>query len=1070
MSPEVAIGLYESETHHAIAKVLTDWSKNQLIREFIICWTTPEVHFERVADGQVTTTRLASELDVGEKIILLNLAAWMTGEEAGLSGELETSLAARSTILDILSSAQSLVREPIVLLAPPTLDAKVPHTCLREGRRTLVLSPEEREAPAGTNHLVENPDVFHAHVAAAVASLAGLWTGTEDLELPLLRSDPHTANGALARTVSAYTRIVDVGYLADHVAKHTLQPLAGWPNPSPAEFDSLDHDESLLADLTSRYLARYRDVLGPTQVPLLEVTETPKTSLLQAWLNFFRDIWAAIKFKPVEIAEKLVKGAYTWAQKRTESITGYKVPDWDDPEPPLVLMQAKAEERYRTADGEVRGAWWDLRQLCISMIDGSELPEWVPTTRVIVDADRRLLVLDPNGYVPDPNVPAPLTGISPCDPRALDPECGRDLSQLTPDTAAEVEAFVERRRNSVLWRVGVTLANNIHTISDEAVSAEEEVQKLRQQAAEQQEQTEKKAKSLAKSIRRFLLTSLLLALAAIGGAIAVAETQKALVTVIACIALPIVWLLVSAILATRLVRRRRKFEDETTSTIVELSNQAVRAGIRRADVDRLERRYKEYLDWGDILGWLLHEPWSPPEAPDTPPTIDRSLTLPASVQRGVAQISPATLVQLEASAKAAVFPKSWLDQVASEQQEHSARTYLAVRENVPDPDAIGRALPDPFGDTRLGDGTPRKFYRAAVRDLSRRRELGEAEIAHVEDDLREHWAADRIIGGVLPPSAENAVTTLAPGWEKEPPKLQELAPRISPSVVQIRCETWGGSGVVIGPGRVLTNAHVVGFKTGTVDLYLAGDWKAVTGTVEKVSNTTDLALVQFAEQATKPPAVPLAPSRPGQGATVFTIGYPFLLEGDPTLSWGYVSAAHRSITLDKDDGTSWRLDVLQSSYASGGGASGSGVFDAAGALVGVHCAGRVRDERADEFMSYAVPVDLVREFLGAAEETAGDLGPAAVPVSAKSAPAELLADFLGEISVDLGAPVFGSHGPWRPGSSSPAERVEAADVVFGADQLDPRSAQLDARHGRFSVFVRSVTALSGTRHAGELKV
>jgi hypothetical protein len=130
----------------------------------------------------------------------------------------------------------------------------------------------------------------------------------------------------------------------------------------------------------------------------------------------------------------------------------------------------------------------------------------------------------------------------------------------------------------------------------------------------------------------------------------------------------------------------------------------------------------------------------------------------------------------------------------------------------------------------------------------------------------------------------------------------------------------------------------------------------------------------------------------------------------------------------------------------------------------------VRDERADDFMSYAVPVDLVREFLGETDETSRDLNPAAtITVSAKNTPAEPLAGFLGEIAVDLGSPVFGSHGPWKPGSSSPAERAEAADVVCGADRLDPINAQLNARHGRFSVFVRSVTALSGTRDVGDLE-
>ena len=64
MPPEVVIGLFESETHRAVASVLADWSRNQLIRDFIVCWTTPDVRFERVSAGETQATRLATELDV----------------------------------------------------------------------------------------------------------------------------------------------------------------------------------------------------------------------------------------------------------------------------------------------------------------------------------------------------------------------------------------------------------------------------------------------------------------------------------------------------------------------------------------------------------------------------------------------------------------------------------------------------------------------------------------------------------------------------------------------------------------------------------------------------------------------------------------------------------------------------------------------------------------------------------------------------------------------------------------------------------------------------------------------
>lgn len=167
-----------------------------------------------------------------------------------------------------------------------------------------------------------------------------------------------------------------------------------------------------------------------------------------------------------------------------------------------------------------------------------------------------------------------------------------------------------------------------------------------------------------------------------------------------------------------------------------------------------------------------------------------------------------------------------------------------------------------------------------------------------------------------------------------------------------------------------------------------------------------------------------------------TIGFPLLLEGDPTMSWGMVAAARRIVSTDEDPALP-AFEVIQCSYASEHGASGSGVFNLTGQLIGIHSRSNPKSLRSQEYMSFAVPAGQVEQMMGDQPGfEAPEQGAPAQPPAISD-----IATFFGSIKVEPGRPSF------LPGHWVRVEAAQlAADRVWCSDAaLDPNAAALDLR-------------------------
>ncbi|MDP3232049.1 MAG: trypsin-like peptidase domain-containing protein [Myxococcales bacterium] len=172
----------------------------------------------------------------------------------------------------------------------------------------------------------------------------------------------------------------------------------------------------------------------------------------------------------------------------------------------------------------------------------------------------------------------------------------------------------------------------------------------------------------------------------------------------------------------------------------------------------------------------------------------------------------------------------------------------------------------------------------------------------------------------------------------------------SPSVVVVMAKTpkgiSQGSGVVVGPGVVVTNKHVVEASQGDI-VVVQGErkWRAQVTARGKVDLAILELLVKVGESG--PSAVRLRASETLEvGEAVFAIGTPRGLE--KTLSEGIVSGLQ--VPLGKGFG------VIQTTAAISQGSSGGGLFDKKGRLVAVTTAFL----RESQQLNFAVSSDLVK--------------------------------------------------------------------------------------------------------------
>ncbi len=205
---------------------------------------------------------------------------------------------------------------------------------------------------------------------------------------------------------------------------------------------------------------------------------------------------------------------------------------------------------------------------------------------------------------------------------------------------------------------------------------------------------------------------------------------------------------------------------------------------------------------------------------------------------------------------------------------------------------------------------------------------------------------------------------------------EQLFEQVSPSVWVVhtldgeRRPLMQGSAVVIGPGQVVTNCHVL---RGARSVSVGRENMRFGATLEHPDTERDMCLLKVANFTAS--AVNMAPADTLRtGARVYAIGAPRGLE--TTISDGLLSGIRRNAAA--------AVEALQISVPISPGSSGGGLFDAQGRLIGITNAG-LRDAQN---LNFALPAGWIAEVPARAQAAlaARSLGPAAAPTPAAARP------------------------------------------------------------------------------------
>jgi putative serine protease PepD len=227
------------------------------------------------------------------------------------------------------------------------------------------------------------------------------------------------------------------------------------------------------------------------------------------------------------------------------------------------------------------------------------------------------------------------------------------------------------------------------------------------------------------------------------------------------------------------------------------------------------------------------------------------------------------------------------------------------------------------------------------------------------------WASDSS-SALTQPGA--TIAQVAPGKERPPGSVANIAARVLPSVVsiQIRMGDNGGtgSGVVIDKeGHILTNNHVVSPAIGVAGSTISAafqDGTQVPAQVVGRDPKTDLAVLKV-----NVPDLTVAQignsSDLAVGDTVIAIGSPLELAG--TVTEGIVSALHRPVRLNGEGSdTNAVIDAIQTDAAINQGNSGGPLVDSTGAVIGLNAAIRTAGpgEGGSIGLGFALPINYAR--------------------------------------------------------------------------------------------------------------
>lgn len=366
-----------------------------------------------------------------------------------------------------------------------------------------------------------------------------------------------------------------------------------------------------------------------------------------------------------------------------------------------------------------------------------------------------------------------------------------------------------------------------------------------------------------------------------------------------------IWVLFLAYVARGLLALDHARERDAAQRQLDLINAAMLRAQRAGDAERLQRRYVEYLDWAEILAWIVHRPWTevPLSRVEGFGTLHAD-TMPAAMQIGVAMPSDKHFAQLVSQGRTLMFSPGWLSSLFRAVQRRVRSDDESSRQSALD-GAFDEGL-DPEGDVSEDEESPRRVLLAAVRRGDGRR-LDDNPLSRDLLEMIDRMPLDAVAPEVQVARAGDArpiqAMPAAVSWFDAPEDLDEIAAPLRPFAVRIRAGDVEFAGAIVG-GTVVT---AVNGDEATPLLVSAGD--AAQRAMSGKGRAGPLALLAddpMPPEGAHPADKDGSPNEDGDAAASaqpeplpkgFVLATAELVVGDPVLgigtestSWGLVTA------------------------------------------------------------------------------------------------------------------------------------------------------------------------------------
>jgi hypothetical protein len=999
----------QSEATDAVRDCLVSWSRVGLLGPFCL-WRVPlqgpagvPDSVERIDQGESGLGSLAEALQgtPSDQVTLVGLyaAGPAEGFDPGYAECVERCLEIGT---EVLAFKKGHPIESTMMVVPERIAQPVPLEIFC-GTWNLYVAPEDRAAPPEANQLPNSEGLLARHAAHALVTIADLWANASVQPTGALAAiagrEAFSIDPPAVRVVRAFSRVIDLGYVSDHIAAGVFKAGKAWPNPDPSRFDRTDDPSRLIAAAQREFTDLHGELIGLTDFQPLRLPPEKRPNLWEALRELIQMIQARIRRLPSDLADATLGKAHDHLAGMIDRYRGTEAPKtlrWRErpaQERSLVDLAAELDRPLSSPDGATAAVWRDLRQLALGLIDGAPLPEGM-NSETYVRAGKRMLVTNPEAVVPDPEVEPPAQGVDrACDPLNLDPRFA--VAEKAPEETDEapeeqerrekLEEWVAKLRPTLLWSVGTAIATALETAraaADElertAAAAEAPNEEAEGDGTEEgggptdsaadQRAGEKEAEEEDKPSQggrwRALRNRFLIYAAAAVLVSAVAWSRLDLLAAAgAQLAIAVAWTAAMLAGALRFVRNERAIVREEILAQLEVVNSATRRAIYAGDLPRLERRYGEYLDWAEMIGWMAHHPWvGEPIGRVEVKAAVRQSTLPSAFRVGVGVVPPDIIERLCAQARSNVFDPGWLTvQYRDSLEENSRRLSLARSYGG------GDGSWDPDADVLEDPDSPRRQLRDAIRRGDGRHlkdnEMTE-EVLRFIDQLPLDGTAARVSSSLALPSGGDDGFQLealppCPAWFAPPPRLSELAPRILAGVVRISASTLTGPqvglGALVGPeGRVVTSHRVVA-DASTIHVQLADGTRCEASLARSLPGR-DLALLDL-EEVPEGLEVMLGISdhEPQLGEPVLAPSPPEREPDQPEVALGLLVKAG-----DPENGANSSSSCgFGVTYRTVAGPAGAPVFDLRGGLLGIHRAGQGLAEDSES--------SAIRAVAGAAE-------------------------------------------------------------------------------------------------------